>query len=160
MLLPHPVRHQNCFSIISQSSMTNQPPLLTSLILVSSLLAHVTDTPSIPISHPPPRPTVKLSLKTPPTPNHVSATLAMPTVHPLSLPASHPVKYHVQKNGRLMWVNTVDPWSICWIKAVVDGSDCEHAHKHLHSFVHNSCIDEVDASLLADLQALSPDDAH
>lgn len=59
-----------------------------------------------------------------------------------------------------MWVNTVNPWSIRWIKMVVDGPDTGHALKHLQSFVHDSCLAEVNSSLLADLHVLSPNDAH
>ena len=59
-----------------------------------------------------------------------------------------------------MWVNTVDPWSLRWIKTIIDGPDQLHAHNHLRSFVHDSCVDEVDPSLIADLCVLSPDNAH
>lgn len=60
----------------------------------------------------------------------------------------------------MVWVNTIDPWSVQWIKAVVDGPDTCRATHHLRSFVHESRLSEVDSSLVVDLRRLSPDDAH
>ena len=145
----------NHFSVLDDGSTSPPNKFDPSELLLPN--THVADTSSIPTPCSPPRPTVKLSQ---PEPSHTPTVLAMAAVSPPPLPVSHPIKHWIWWNGRLMWVNTVDPWSICWIKAVVNGSDNEHAYKHLHSFVHDLCIDEVDASLLTDLHALSPDDTH
>ena len=71
------------------------------------------------------------------TNGHTQNTKNLQPVHPATTsplsskvePSSHthPIKHHVHKNGRMMWVNTIDPWSICWIKVVVDGPDELHA---------------------------------
>ena len=46
------------------------------------------------------------------------------------------------------WVNSVDPWSVEWIKKVADTADCERAMKHLRSFVHDSHMKEVTPTLI------------
>lgn len=73
---------------------------------------------------------------------------------------TYPTKCHVCKNGRMMWVNTIDLWSIHWIKVVVDGPNELRTCRHLHFFVYDMHAAEVDSFLVTDLCALSPDNAH
>ena len=54
----------------------------------------------------------------------------------------------VDKQSWQGWMNTVDLWTSQWIKKVVDSKDKERAIKHVRSFVHKSCQEQVTPMLI------------
>ena len=54
----------------------------------------------------------------------------------------------VDKQSRQGWMNTVDLWTSQWIKKVVDSKDEEQAIKHVRSFIHESCQEQVTPRLI------------
>ena len=64
-----------------------------------------------------------------------------------------PVK--VDKQSKQGWMNTVDPWTSQWIKKVVDSNNEERAIKHVRSFVHESCQEQVIPRLIQQLREIN-----
>ena len=58
------------------------------------------------------------------------------------------------------WKNTVDPWSIKWMKQQVTHPDVQRNIRHLKSFVHDSRVIEVSPDLMEDLRHMSEKDAY
>ena len=52
------------------------------------------------------------------------------------------------------WMNSVDPWSVEWIKKMADMVDCDRTMKHLKTFVHDSRVNEVTLSLIRRIKEL------
>ena len=61
----------------------------------------------------------------------------------------------VDKQLRQGWMNTVDPWTSQWIKKVVDSKDKEHTIKHVRSFIHESCQEQVTPRVIQQLREIS-----
>ena len=61
----------------------------------------------------------------------------------------------VDKQSRQGWMNTVDLWTSQWIKKVVDSKDEEQAIKHVKSFMHESCQEQVTPRLIQQLREIS-----
>ena len=59
------------------------------------------------------------------------------------------------KQTRQRWMNTVDLWMSQWIKKVVDSKDEEQAIKHMRSFVHKLCQEQVTPRLIQQLREIS-----
>ena len=70
---------------------------------------------------------------------------------------SHEV--HRTSVQKLSWINSVDPWSVEWIKKVANTTNCERAMKHLRSFVHESRMEEVTPSLIRRIKELPTPEA-
>lgn len=65
-----------------------------------------------------------------------------------------------KRNTRNNWMNTVDPWSVEWIKWVADKGDTPRTLKHLQSFVHETRVDEVTPELVQQIRLVSPGEAY
>ena len=59
------------------------------------------------------------------------------------------------KQLRQGWMNTVDLWTSQWIKKVVNSNDEEHAIKHVKSFIHKSCQEQVTPRLIRQLREIN-----
>jgi len=55
-------------------------------------------------------------------------------------------------------MNTVDPWSVEWIKQVADEGDTKRTLQHLQSFVHETRTTEVTPELVQQIRQLSLDE--
>ena len=55
-------------------------------------------------------------------------------------------------------MNTVDPWSVEWIKRVADEGDTKRTLQHLQSFVHETRTTEVTPELVQQIRQLSLDE--
>ena len=55
---------------------------------------------------------------------------------------------------RQSWVNSVDPWSVEWIKKMADKNNDERTLKHLRSFVHDTRQEEVTPTLIRRIKEL------
>jgi len=55
-------------------------------------------------------------------------------------------------------MNTVDPWSVEWIKRVADEGDTKRTLQHLQSFVHKTRTTEVTPKLVQQIRQLSLDE--
>ena len=58
------------------------------------------------------------------------------------------------------WKNTVDPWSINWMKQQVAHPDMQRNIRHLKTFIHNSRMIEVSPDLVEDLRQMSSEDTY
>ena len=52
------------------------------------------------------------------------------------------------------WMNSVDPWSVEWIKKMADTIDSDHVLKHLRSFIHDTWVAEVTLTLIRQIREL------
>ena len=57
-------------------------------------------------------------------------------------------------------MNTVDPWSVQWIKTMADKTTNNQTLKHLKMFVHQTRVAEVTPDLVQKIRRLSPEEAH
>ena len=55
-------------------------------------------------------------------------------------------------------MNTLDPWSIEWIKRVTDEGDTKRTLQHLQSFVHETRTTQVTPELVQQIRQLSLDE--
>lgn len=55
---------------------------------------------------------------------------------------------------QMTWMNSVDPWSVEWIKGLANNTNNNCTLKHLWSFVHESCIAEVTPMLIRRIKEL------
>ena len=52
------------------------------------------------------------------------------------------------ESNRQNWMNTVDPWSVQWIKTMADKTTDNRTLKHLKMFVHQTRTAEVTPELV------------
>ena len=62
---------------------------------------------------------------------------------------------HKEKAKRQQWMNTMNPWMSQWLKKVVDSKDEEWAIKHVRSFIHESCLEQVTPKLIQQLREIN-----
>ena len=82
-----------------------------------------------------------------------------PTI-PVSKPTPSPPTPRKEEMSSHSWKNTVDPWSIKWIKQQVTHPDVPRTIRHLKSFVHDSRTIEVSPDFVEDLRLMSDEDAY
>jgi len=63
-----------------------------------------------------------------------------------------------KRNSRKSWMNTVNPWSVEWIKQVTDEGDTKQTLQHLQFFVHEIQTTEVTPELVQQIRQLSLDE--
>ena len=64
------------------------------------------------------------------------------------------------ESHRQNWMNTVDPWSVQWIKTMADRTTENRTLKYLKTFVHQTQIAEVTPDLVQRIRQLSPEEVH
>ena len=82
-----------------------------------------------------------------------------PTI-PVSKPIPSPPTPRKEEMSSRSWKNTIDPWSIKWMKQQVAHPDEQRNIRHLKSFIHDSRTIEVSPDLVEDLRRMSENDAY